>query len=138
MYNIFKYLENKKGKQIPLKYKLINNLPLNENELTHNGNLYLFYSKIITLPNNLTVNRSLYLNNNKIITLPNNLTVNRHLDISITEISELPDDLIVKGFLFCYDTPLAERIKNDSSLLTKYSKQIKGEIEYEKHLSISV
>jgi len=130
MTNIFQYLENKKGKPIPLIYKLLNNIPLNENELIINGDLYLSYTKITSLPNNLTVNGCLYLRHSDIISLPNNLTVNRYLSITLTKISELPDDLIVYGDLWCYHTPLANNIKNDISLLIKYKQQIKGNICY--------
>jgi len=159
MKNIFQYLYDKKGKQIPLKYKLLYNLLLNENDLIVNGNLDLGYTKIKTLPhdlivngfldlacakitslpNNLTVNGWLNLSCTNISSLPNNLTVNGSLDLDYSKINSLPNNLTVNGNLWCMYTPLANNIKKDVSLLTKYSNQIKGKIIYdEKHLSISV
>lgn len=128
--NIFQYLQDTKGKPIPFKYKLLNNLPLNESDLSFNGELSLGGSKITHLPDNLTINGFFGLSETKISLLPNNLTVKGNLNINLTQISELPDNLIVNGWLCCFKTPLAENIKNDKSLLEKYKKQIKGEILY--------
>ena len=130
MYNIFQYLENKKGKPLPLELKLINNLPLNENELTYNDNLDLINTNIKYLPDNLTVNGYLDLYKSKITYLPDNLIVNGWLDLTYTKINSLPDNLNVNDGLWCLYTPLATNIKNDPSLLTKYQKQIKGQIFY--------
>jgi len=128
---IFNYLEKKKGKPIPLSYKLLYNLPLNENDLIVNSDLKLWDSKIEYLPNNLTVNGHLELSYSNIKRLPNNLIVEGSLYLYNSNIKSLPDDLIVNGNLWCYNTPLANNIKNDVSLLNKYSKQIKGQIIYE-------
>ena len=126
--NIFLYLQDKKIKKIPLEYKLLNNIPLTQEDLFVNGDLLLFRTNLTSLPNNLTVNGHLDLLSSKIEKLPNNLIVNRHLNIQLTYITELPDDLCVSGSLFCYNTPLANNIRNDESLLNKYSKQVKGRI----------
>jgi len=128
MNNIFQYLYDKKGKQIPFEFKLLNNLPLNNSDLYVNGDLYLYYSNITSLPDNLTVNGSLDLFQSKINSLPNNLTVNGDLTISNTKISELPDDLTVLGDFYCHRSPLATNIKNDITLLNKYSKEITGKL----------
>jgi len=128
MNNIFQYLYDKKGKPIPLLFKLINKLPLNESNLYFDGNLYLQYSNITSLPNNLTINGNLNISDTNITTLPNNLTVNGSLNLSHTDISELPDDLCVYGNLYCWCTPLAKNIKKDISLLNDYEKLIKGKI----------
>ena len=111
MLNIFQYLQDNKGKSIPFLFKIINNLPLKESELIIDANIDLWHSKISYLPDKLTVLS--------------------HLDIGFTNISELPDNLYVGGDLWCGYTPLAHKIKNDESLLTKYQKQVKGTIIYE-------
>ena len=130
MLNIFQYLEKTKGKPIPFLFKLLNNLPLTEDELIYNGNLVSWFSDTISLPDNLTVNGHLDLYLSNIKSLPKNLIINSNLNINSTKISELPDDLIVAGNLWCIDTPLAKRIKKDKLLLSKYKKQVKGKIYY--------
>jgi len=111
MNNIFQFIQDKKGKPIPLKYKLLNNIPLTKNDVTYDGNLSLY--------------------NSNITYLPDNLTINGNLELSLSKIKYLPDNLYVGGNLFCKHTPLANNIKNDTSLLNKYSKQVKGKIFYE-------
>jgi len=131
MNNIFQYLYDKKGKPIPFEFKLLYKTLLNENDLIINGDLYLVFTDITSLPDNLTVNGSLYLHNNDIASLPDNLTVNGDLDISYTKIRSLPNDLIVDGDLYCNNSPLSKKIKKNKSLLIKYEKQIKMAIYYE-------
>jgi len=111
MKNIFQYLQNKKGKPIPFEFKLLNNIPLKNDELIYNDHIYLNFTKITSLPDNLKVNGHLYLFRTKITSLPDNLKVN--------------------GSIWCSYTPLADNIKKDISLLKKYSKQVKGRIIYE-------
>jgi len=133
MLNIFQFLENTKGKRIPLKFKLLNNLPLSKDESTldyDTGCTFFRRSEISVLPNNLTVKCFLSLAYTKIKKLPRNLTVEEWLDISNTKISYLPKNLIVLDDLFCENTPLADKIMKDYSLLEKYSKQVKGKIIY--------
>jgi len=134
MNNIFKYLYDKKGKPMPFEYKLLYNIPLNENDLIVNGILFLRFSKITSLPDNLTVKGDLDLSFTNISVLPDNLTVNGYLILWYTNITSLPDNLTVDGKLYCQNTPLATIIKNDPSLLIKYLKQIKGGISYEKNI----
>ena len=55
--NLFKFIASKRPKYtIPLRIKLINNLPLTKEDLTVDGNLNLFGTQIKSLPDNLTVN----------------------------------------------------------------------------------
>lgn len=152
MNNIFQFLENKKGKKILLEIKLLNKIPLSKEDLVYNDDLELTFSNITYLPDNLVVNGYLILLANEIIKkLPNNLTINGDLNLygSIIEkipkklkvygdlnlfgceISLLPDDLYVNGDLDIRYTPLADKIKNDVSLLKKYKQQVKGKICYE-------
>lgn len=63
--NLFKFIESKRKQyQIPLKYKLINNLPLDD--LNIKGDLDLFNTQIKSLPDNLNVKGDLYLRNTPI------------------------------------------------------------------------
>jgi len=131
MLNIFQYLENNKGKEIPLEYKIIYNLHLTVEELIFNGDLNLHKSDITSLPDNLTINGYLNLSCSKITSLPNNLTIKNNLYLYGTKISELPDNLTIGNRLICRETPLADKIMKDYSLLNKYSQQIKGDIFYQ-------
>lgn len=131
MYSIFKFLEKNKNKPIPLKYKLIYNIPVNEIDLTYNGNLDLYNSNIEYLPNNLIIKGNLHLSFSKIKELPNRLLVKGWLYIISTEIVELPNDLLVKGNLMCYHTPLSEKLRNDKSLIEKYKINIKKNIFFD-------
>jgi len=131
--NIFQYIQDKKGKPIPLKYKLLYNIPLTQDELIYNGNLILYDSKITSLPNNLIVNGNLslcgchieelpeklvirgnlILSNSEIKSLPDNLTVNSILDIGCTsQITLLPNDLIINGDLDISCTQIS-KLPND-------------------------
>lgn len=130
MVNIFQYLYDNKGKQIPFLYKLINNLPINEDDLIVNDNLYLMNTNITSLPDNLTIEGNFSISFSNIKKLPNNLKVKCVLFMIFSEIGDLPDDLIVEGGLYCRESVLANNIKNDPSLLEKYKKQIKGHIYY--------
>lgn len=131
MLNIFQFLQDNKGKKVPLLYKLLNNLPLTKDDLFIDGDLNLMYSEITYLPDNLTVNGRLILYQTKIKSLPNNLRVKTWLNIENTDISVLPDDLYVGNDLYCLNSLLIQTIKKDLSLLTKYKEQVKGDIIYE-------
>lgn len=126
--NIFNYLEKVKGKKVPFEYKVINNLPLNNNDLTINGNISFSERRITKLPNNMKVYGNLDLYGTNLEKLPNNLYVEGYVCISYTKIVTLPDDLIVNGCLHCYFSPLAVKLKEEISLFEKYMKQIRGPI----------
>ena len=65
-----------------------------------NGDLFLRYTNITSLPDNLTVKGSLFLYNTNITSLPDNLTVNGFLNLKDTNISSLPDNLTIKGEIY--------------------------------------
>jgi len=121
IYNLFKFLEEKKGKKIPFKFKLIYAPETIEKEdLNVEGDLDLEDTKISSLPDNLTVGGYLNLYKTKISSLPDNLTVGGSLYLSRTPISSLPKNLQVELRIYLKNTPLAD----------KYSKeQIKQMIE---------
>ena len=63
-YNFFRFLEDKKGKNIPFKYKLIHAPEtLNKEDLHIQGQLDLSDSSIQSLPEGLKVGGDLYIRN---------------------------------------------------------------------------
>ncbi len=141
--NIFKFLQNNEGKEIPKKFlysikelKLIEELKNHPDgtQYRYNGKLDLFYSNIKKLPNDLYVVGSLDLGNCKQLTklpdklhvdgyfsirdtnieeLPNNLYVDDDFDLDQTNIKELPDNLYVGRHLWIYNTPLARKYTDE-------------------------
>ena len=96
--NLFKFIESKRKQyHVPLRYKLINNLPVTKDELNVRGSLNLNNTPIQSLPNNLKVNRSLNLSRTQITSLPDDLKVGWSLLLSHTLIQSLPDNLKVGG-----------------------------------------
>jgi len=89
IYNLFKFLEDKKGKKIPLRAKLIHAPEtLTKEDLNVKGDLDLQYSLISSLPDNLTVKGLLVLRSTQISSLPDNLTVGRFLDLIGTPLAD--------------------------------------------------
>ena len=97
---IFEFLEEKEGHNAPVKWKLINNIPLIEEDLNVKGDLNLIYSKITSLPEGLKVGGFLGLTACKGITsLPKGLQVGGNLYLTSSNITSLPEGLKVGGFL---------------------------------------
>jgi len=89
IYNLFKFLEEKKGKKIPFEAKLIHAPEtLTKEELNVEGSLNLYNTPISSLPDNLTVGGHLSLRDTKISSLPDNLTVERHLSLDQTPLAK--------------------------------------------------
>lgn len=97
--NIFNFIEEKKGYKTPLTYKIINQLPITNDDLHINGDLNLRFKTLITLPKNLHVSGNLDLYNASIEYLPDNLYVGGYLDLESTYIKKLPDNLHVGTYL---------------------------------------
>ena len=89
IYNLFKFLEKKKGTKTPFNAKLLY-APneLTDEELKIGGNLDLENINIETLPDNLKVGGDLYLPNTKITSLPDNLKVGLSLYLKNTPIAK--------------------------------------------------
>ena len=68
------------------------------------GNLYLYGTKITSLPDGLTVGGYLDLHGTNITSLPDGLTVGGYLDLYGTKITSLPDGLTVGGSLNLRET----------------------------------
>ena len=144
---IFDFLEAKEGENSPVKWKIINNEPLLEEDLNVYGDLDFRFSSITSLPEGLNVGRDLDLHYSKITSLPKGLKVGGWLDLSdsdieflpkglkvvgdldlrYTEINSLPKGLKVGGDLLIFGTPIA---KFDDDELREMIKPgfIKGEI----------
>ena len=100
---IFEFLEKTEGKKTSLKWKIINDFDsINVDDLVFEGNLDLFQSSAVKLPNNLTVIG--------------------YLDIRVTDVKELPDNLTVHGDLFITGLEI-DSIPNN---LKAYSLNAKG------------
>ena len=113
---IFKVLEKKEGKEIPLNWNLIERLETHPDgiQYKHNGNLILLNRKITKLPNDLYVDGVLNLWGCKQLTkLPDNLHLTQSLAILGTSIEELPDNLYVGGSLYMTNTPLADKYTDE-------------------------
>jgi hypothetical protein len=107
IYNLFKFLNDKEGKKIPLKVKLI----LSPETLT---------------PEDLDVEGYLNLHRTKITSLPQGLQVGGLLDLRKTKITSLPQDLQVGGFLDLRQTPLSKKYSKEE--IRKMVPGVKGEI----------
>jgi hypothetical protein len=130
--NIFKFLEDEGEHRTPLKFKLLNNIPLTKEELIVDDDLYLFDSKITSLPEGLKVGGYLDLGFCPNLTsLPKGLEVGEKLSLMYSKIESLPEGLKVGGYLNLSDckklTSLPKGLKVGSilnitdSTLTKYT-----------------
>ena len=109
---VFEFIKEKRGYDTPFKYRLVNGLPLSEDELHTNGYLDLSERNIKSLPDNLKVGGSLFLSETKITSLPDNLHVGRSLDLDNTKIKSLPNNLKVGRNLFVNNTPISKKYYN--------------------------
>jgi hypothetical protein len=98
--NIFEFIKKNDNKNKPLRWKLINNEPLTDDELNIEGNLNLTDSKITQLPKGLKVGNNLNLLGSIITSLPEGLEVGDSLDLSYSDIRTLPEGLEVGGSLW--------------------------------------
>lgn len=111
LYNLFSFLENKKGRKIPFLVKLfLNRNKLTKDDLNVDGDIHITVSDIeITLPDNLTVNGDLIMDYTVLNKLPDNLTVIGYLDISNTMVESIPENLTIIGSFDITDTILDEK-----------------------------
>ena len=105
---IFDFLEEKGEHRAPVKWKLINNIPLTEDDLNVKGDLDLFDSKIKSLPEGLKVSGTLDLSYSKIISLPKGMEVGGTLFLHFSKLTSLPEGLEVGEHLFIGKTPLTK------------------------------
>ena len=99
IYNLFKFIEDKYPQyKTPIKFKILNDIPLTKEELNIKEDLYLGYSIYLkSLPKGLTVNGALDLEGCESLTsLPEKLKVGWNLDLSrCTSLKSLPEELSV-------------------------------------------
>ena len=101
--NIFNFLKEKEGKEIPYKWGFIHKLETypDGTQYRHKYDLYLIDSSITKLPNDLYVEYSLNLRDSKQLTkLPDKLHVEGNLILeNCKQLTKLPDNLHVEGSL---------------------------------------
>lgn len=106
-YNFLKFLQDKKGKDIPLKFKILfTPESITDEDLTTEESLDLSFSELPSLPDNLNIGGSLLLRGSTLEQLPKNLRVGLSLSLPNTSIKELPDDLRVGFNLDIQLTPI--------------------------------
>ena len=103
---IFDFLKEKGECRTPLKFKLLNNVPLTEEDLNIEGILDLSFSSIKSLPEGLKVGGTLSLEYSTIQTLPEGLKVGSTLDLEHSRITNLPKGLEVGEHLYIKNTQL--------------------------------
>jgi hypothetical protein len=96
---IFNFLEEKGEHNAPVKWKLINNIPLTEEDLNIEGDLDLSEVEVTSLPEGLKVGGYLNLEGLQIASLPKGLKVGDLLILNLSKVTSLPNDLEVKGNL---------------------------------------
>jgi hypothetical protein len=103
---VFEFIKERRGYKMPLRFKLLNRLPLTEDELKIKGDLDFYSDNVSLLPDNLTVLGYLDIRNTQVKYLPDNLTVGGTLYASFLYIDSIPDNLRVGGGLFLQGNPL--------------------------------
>ena len=103
---IFDFLKEKGERRTPLKFKLLNNVPLIEEDLNIEGILDLRFSSVKSLPEGLKVGGTLSLEHSTIQTLPKGLKVGDTLDLEHSRITNLPKGLEVGEHLYIKNTQL--------------------------------
>ena len=111
IYNLFKFLEKKKGTKTPIEIKFI-------------------YAPDELTDEDLNVEGDLDLEDSPITTLPDNLKVGGSLDVSYTKITSLPDNLQVGGYLDLEYTPLAKKYTDEEirKMIEDKGGYVKGDI----------
>jgi hypothetical protein len=96
---IFEFLEEKEEHKVPFIWKLINDIPLTEEDLNIEGDLDLSEVEVTSLPEGLKVGGYLNLEGLQIASLPKGLKVGGLLILNLSKITSLPNDLEVKDNL---------------------------------------
>jgi hypothetical protein len=125
--NIFKFLEDKGEHRMPFRLKVLNNIPITEEDLNVKGNFSLSNSDITSLPEGLKVDGYLSLRSTNITSLPEGLEVDGYLNVAYSSITSLPEGLEVGGDLYIKSTPLTKYLDNELREMVKPG-FIKGEI----------
>ena len=148
--SIFKFLEKEENRSTPIFWKILNNEPIEQDDLIVNGDINMEYSDVESLPEGLYVNgdlslfgseikslpKDLYVSENlyvgycdNITSLPEGLYVGGNLSIAKTNISSLPKGLKVDGFLFIRYTPLVNFSDEELIKMIKPTDDVDGYID---------
>ena len=148
--SIFKFLEKEENRSTPIVWKILNNEPIEQDDLIVNGDINMEYSDVESLPEGLYVNgdlklsrseinslpKDLYVSENlsvgycdNITSLPEGLYVGGNLSIAKTNISSLPKGLKVDGFLFIRYTPLVNFSDEELIKMIKPTDDVDGYID---------
>ena len=147
--NIFDFLKKEENRSTPIVWKIVNNEPIERDDLFVKGDIEMEYSKLESLPEGLHVNgdlnlfgseikslpKDLYVGENltlgycnNITSLPEGLYVGGNLSIAKTNISSLPKGLKVEGFLFIRYTPLVNFSDEELIKMIKPTDDVDGYI----------
>jgi hypothetical protein len=103
--NIFKFLENEENRSTPIFWKILNNEPIEQDDLIVNGDINMEYSDVESLPEGLYVNGDLSLFGSEIKSLPKDLYVSENLYLGYCDnITSLPEGLEVGGSLWLIES----------------------------------
>lgn len=110
IYNLFKFLEKKRGTETPIGVKL-RYAPdeITDEELNVEDYLDLSFSEITSLPDGLKVRDDLDLFSSNLTSFPDNLKVGGDIFSNYSKISSIPNNLQVEKDLYLQTTPLAEK-----------------------------
>ena len=148
--SIFKFLENEENRKTPIFWKILNNEPIEQDDLIVNGDINMEYSDIESLPEGLHINgyfslfgseikslpKDLYVGENlsvgycdNLTSLPEGLYVGGNLSLAGTNITSLPKGLKVDGFLFIRFTPLVNFSDEELIKMVKPTDDVDGYID---------
>jgi len=148
--SIFKFLENEENRKTPIFWKILNNEPIEQDDLIVNGDINMEYSNIESLPEGLHINgdfslfgseikslpKDLYVGENlsvgycdNLTSLPEGLYVGGNLSLAGTNITSLPKGLKVDGFLFIRFTPLVNFSDEELIKMIKPTDDVDGYID---------
>ena len=147
---IFKFLEKEENRSTPIVWKILNNEPIEQDDLIVNGDINMEYSNIESLPEGLHINgdfslfgseikslpKDLYVGENlsvgycdNLTSLPEGLYVGGNLSLAGTNITSLPKGLKVDGFLFIRFTPLVNFSDEELIKMVKPTDDVDGYID---------
>ena len=147
---IFKFLEKEENRRTPIVWKILNNEPIEQDDLIVNGDINMEYSDIESLPEGLHINgyfslfgseikslpKDLYVGENlsvgycdNLTSLPEGLYVGGNLSLAGTNITSLPKGLKVDGFLFIRFTPLVNFSDEELIKMVKPTDDVDGYID---------
>jgi len=147
---IFKFLEKEENRSTPIVWKILNNEPIEQDDLIVNGDINMEYSDIESLPEGLHINgyfslfgseikslpKDLYVGENlsvgycdNLTSLPEGLYVGGNLSLAGTNITSLPKGLKVDGFLFIRFTPLVNFSDEELIKMVKPTDDVDGYID---------